>query len=163
MCIHTSVAYRVQRSFGRQCRVDARMPVREQLQVLPKQEHARHTTRGMTNHTVGFCWCCCVEAMVEACWPFALLVAPFFTSAVAPQARPRHHALGGTSLAPSPVHSFELANLQDDSKRPPLPVFHCGLGLPARGGQATLTRPYRPHSLREGIRGVCGSCTVRNR
>ena len=37
------------------------------------------------------------------CRPFALLVAPFFTSAVAPGAklsRPRHHALGGTSLAP---------------------------------------------------------------
>jgi len=60
---------------------------------------------------------------------FALLVAPFFTSAVAPGAkpsRPRHHALGGTSLAPSPVHSFELANRQDDSKRPCLPVcFSC--------------------------------------
>ena len=38
------------------------------------------------------------------CRPFALLVAPFFTSAVAPGAklsRPRHHALGGTSLAPA--------------------------------------------------------------
>ena len=44
---------------------------------------------------------------------------PFFTSAVAPGAkpsRPRHHALEGTFFAPSPVHSFELANLQDDSK-----------------------------------------------
>jgi len=30
--------------------------------------------------------------------------------------RPRHHALEGTFFAPSPVHSFELANLQDDSK-----------------------------------------------
>ena len=58
-------------------------------------------------HTVGFCCCLVVEPLffhAIACWPFALLVAPFFTSAVAPGAklsRPRHHALGGsTSLAP---------------------------------------------------------------
>ena len=57
-------------------------------------------------HTVGF-WCCSVVEPLFfhaiAFWPFALLVAPFFTSAVAPGAklsRPRHHALGGTSLAP---------------------------------------------------------------
>ena len=162
MCIHTSVAYRVQRSFGRQCRVDARMPVREQLQVLPKQEHARHTTRGMTKITLS-------DSAAAHGWRLAFCAArrPIFhvsrRASGAKLSRPRHHALGGMSLAPSPVHSFELANLQDDSKRPPLPVFHCGLGLPARGGQATLTRPYHPHSLREGIRGVCGSCTVRNR
>ena len=85
----------------------------------------------------------------------ALLVAPFFTSAVAPGAKPsrlRHHALGGTSLAPSPVHSFELANSQDDSKRPRLPVcFSCmsaDEAVPSQGPQGRRSRAgARPRSL----------------
>ena len=88
---------------------------------------------------------------------FALLVAPFFTSAVAPGAkpsRPRHHALGGTSLAPSPVHSFELANLQDDPKRPPLPVcfiVSADEAVPSQGPQGRRPRAgARPRSQRFG-------------
>ena len=111
-------------------------------------------------HIVGF-WCCFVVKPLFfhalACRPFALLVAPFFTSAVAPGAklsRPRHHALGGTSLAPSPVHSFELANLQDDPKRPPLPVcfiVSADEAVPSQGPQGRRPRAgARPRSLRFG-------------
>ena len=111
-------------------------------------------------HTVGFCCCFVVKPLffhALACRPFALLVAPFFTSAVAPGAklsRPRHHALGGTSLAPSPVHSFELANLQDDPKRPPLPVcfiVSADEAVPSQGPQGRRPRAgARPRSLRFG-------------
>ena len=84
--------------------------------------------RDLWRNTVGFCCCFVVEPLFFSCSrqsAFALLVAPYFTYSVAPctkLSRPRHHALGGTSLAPSPVHSFKLANLQDDSKRPRVPV-----------------------------------------
>ena len=111
-------------------------------------------------HTVGFCCCFVAKPLffhALACRPFALLVAPFFTSAVAPGAklsRPRHHALGGTSLAPSPVHSFELANLQDDPKRPPLPVcfiVSADEAVPSQGPQGRRPRAgARPRSLRFG-------------
>ena len=111
-------------------------------------------------HTVGFCCCFVAKPLffhALVCRPFALLVAPFFTSAVAPGAklsRPRHHALGGTSLAPSPVHSFELANLQDDPKRPPLPVcfmVSADEAVPSQGPQGRRPRAgARPRSLRFG-------------
>ena len=60
--------------------------------------------RGRATTATFFPPCNCVSG------PFALLVAPFFTSAVAPGAklsRPRHHALGGTSLAPRRVSMCE--------------------------------------------------------
>jgi hypothetical protein len=118
--------------------------------------------------TVGFCCCFVAKPLffhALVCRPFALLVAPFFTSAVAPGAklsRPRHHALGGTSLAPSPVHSFELANLQDDPKRPPLPVcfiVSADEAVPSQGPQGRRPRAgARPRSHRFGHAHQPGWC-----
>ena len=105
-----------------------------------------------------------MRSQVGRCAARHPIFTPFFTSAhasaVEPGAklsRPRHHALGGTSLAPSPVHSFELANLHDDSKRPRVPVcFSCErqrmkVAVPSQGPQGRRPRAgARPRSLRFG-------------
>ena len=88
--------------------------------------------------------------------PFALLVAPFFTSAVAPGAklsRPRHHALGGTSLAhrrciPS---SSRICRMFRNGPLPVCFIMSADEAVPSQGPQGRRPRAdARPRSLRFG-------------
>ena len=110
-------------------------------------------------HTVGF-WCCFVAKPLFfhalASRPFALLVAPFFTSAVAPGAklsRPRHHALGGTSLAhrrciPS---SSRICRMFRNGPLPVCFIMSADEAVPSQGPQGRRPRAdARPRSLRFG-------------
>jgi hypothetical protein len=110
-------------------------------------------------HTVGF-WCCFVAKPLFfhalACRP-ALLVAPFFTSAVAPGAklsRPRHHALGGTSLAHRRCIPSSSRICRMIRNGPPLPVcfiMSADEAVPSQGPQGRRPRAgARPRSLRFG-------------
>jgi len=111
-------------------------------------------------HIVGF-WCCFVVKPLFfhalACRPFALLVAPFFTSAVAPGAklsRPRHHALGGTSLAHRRCIPSSSRICRMIRNGPPLPVcfiMSADEAVPSQGPQGRRPRAgARPRSLRFG-------------
>jgi len=112
------------------------------------------------NHTVGFCCCFVAKPLffhALACRPFALLVAPFFTSAVAPGAklsRPRHHALGGTSLAHRRCIPSSSRICRMIRNGPPLPVcfiMSADEAVPSQGPQGRRPRAgARPRSLRFG-------------
>ena len=112
------------------------------------------------HHTVGFCCCFVVKPLffhALACRPFALLVAPFFTSAVAPGAklsRPRHHALGGTSLAHRRCIPSSSRICRMIRNGPPLPVcfiMSADEAVPSQGPQGRRPRAgARPRSLRFG-------------
>ena len=119
-------------------------------------------------HTVGFCCCFVAKPLffhALACRPFALLVAPFFTSAVAPGAklsRPRHHALGGTSLAHRRCIPSSSRICRMIRNGPPLPVcfiMSADEAVPSQGPQGRRPRAgARPRSLRFGHAHQPGWC-----